>query len=68
MVTEVLQAFLDRAARPVVMFVDVDRFKLINDGIGHGAGDTILVLLGERLKNSSGLPTPWAGSAATNSW
>ena len=50
MVTEVLQGFLDRAARPVVMFVDVDRFKLINDGIGHGAGDTILVLLGERLK------------------
>jgi diguanylate cyclase (GGDEF)-like protein/PAS domain S-box-containing protein len=50
MVTEVLQGFLDRAARPVVMFVDVDRFKLINDGIGHSAGDTILVLLGERLK------------------
>ncbi|MBT2551058.1 EAL domain-containing protein [Arthrobacter sp. ISL-65] len=50
MVTEVLQDFLDRAAQPVVMFVDVDRFKLINDGIGHGAGDTILVLLGERLK------------------
>ena len=50
MVTEVLQGFLDRTARPVVMFVDVDRFKLINDGIGHGAGDTILVQLGERLK------------------
>lgn len=50
LVTEVLQGFLDRAARPVVMFVDVDRFKLINDGIGHGAGDTILVQLGERLK------------------
>lgn len=50
MVTEVLQGCLDRASRPVVMFVDVDRFKLINDGIGHGAGDTILILLGERLK------------------
>jgi diguanylate cyclase (GGDEF)-like protein/PAS domain S-box-containing protein len=50
MVTEVLQNFLDRTARPVVMFVDVDRFKLINDGIGHGAGDMILVQLGERLK------------------
>ncbi|WLQ07144.1 sensor domain-containing protein [Arthrobacter oryzae] len=50
MMTEVLQGFLDRASRPVVMFVDIDRFKLINDGIGHGAGDTILVLLGERLR------------------
>jgi diguanylate cyclase (GGDEF)-like protein/PAS domain S-box-containing protein len=57
MVTEVLQGLLDRAARPVVMFVDVDRFKLINDGIGHGAGDTILVLLGERLKAAVGADT-----------
>jgi diguanylate cyclase (GGDEF)-like protein/PAS domain S-box-containing protein len=52
MITEVLQDSLERASRPVVMFVDVDRFKLINDGIGHGAGDTILVLLGERLKSA----------------
>lgn len=49
-ITEVLQDLLDRDSRAVVMFVDVDRFKLINDGIGHEAGDTILVLLGERLK------------------
>ncbi|WP_436065189.1 sensor domain-containing protein [Arthrobacter sp. LjRoot14] len=50
MITEVLQSCIDRASRPVVMFVDVDRFKLINDGIGHAAGDTILILLGKRLK------------------
>ncbi|MFF1382181.1 EAL domain-containing protein [Arthrobacter sp. NPDC058288] len=50
MITEVLQGCLARASRPVVMFVDVDRFKLINDGIGHGAGDAILILLGQRLK------------------
>jgi diguanylate cyclase (GGDEF)-like protein len=31
------------------MFVDIDRFKLVNDGIGHGGGDRILMLLGERL-------------------
>ncbi|GAC1493785.1 MAG: hypothetical protein NVS2B15_14680 [Pseudarthrobacter sp.] len=52
MLTETLQSVLDRSGRPVVMFVDVDRFKLVNDGIGHGAGDDILVLLGERLKRS----------------
>ena len=52
MLTEVLQGLLDQSARPVVMFVDVDRFKLVNDGIGHEAGDTILVLLGERLRTA----------------
>ncbi|MHC6591513.1 sensor domain-containing protein [Arthrobacter sp. C152] len=50
-ITEVLQELLDRDSRAVVMFVDVDRFKLINDGIGHAAGDNILMLLGERLKS-----------------
>ena len=52
LMTEVLQGLLNRAARPVVMFVDVDRFKLINDGIGHAAGDTILTILGERLRKA----------------
>lgn len=32
------------------MFVDVDRFKLVNDGIGHGAGDAVLIQLGERIR------------------
>lgn len=50
-ITEVLQGLLDRDSRAVVMFIDVDRFKLINDGIGHGAGDKILMQLGERLKS-----------------
>ncbi|MBT2568180.1 EAL domain-containing protein [Arthrobacter sp. ISL-85] len=50
-ITDVLQGLLDQDSRAVVMFVDVDRFKLINDGIGHGAGDKILMLLGERLKS-----------------
>ncbi|WP_427174677.1 sensor domain-containing protein [Arthrobacter sp. 92] len=52
LITEVLQGLLDREAHPVVMFVDIDRFKLINDGIGHGAGDTILTILGERLRSA----------------
>ncbi|UKA62086.1 EAL domain-containing protein [Arthrobacter sp. FW306-04-A] len=53
LLAKVLQDLLDRRCpQVVVMFVDVDRFKLVNDGIGHGAGDAILIQLGERIRAS----------------
>ncbi|REE86509.1 diguanylate cyclase (GGDEF)-like protein [Paenibacillus taihuensis] len=36
--------------RFAVLFIDLDRLKLINDTFGHGAGDKLLVDIGAKLK------------------
>lgn len=39
-----------RGDRVAFLFIDVDRFKLVNESLGHDAGDHLIVGLGGRLR------------------
>jgi diguanylate cyclase (GGDEF)-like protein/PAS domain S-box-containing protein len=46
----VLSRLARRPSEVAVLFIDIDNFRVVNDSLGHVAGDRVLVQLAERLR------------------
>jgi diguanylate cyclase (GGDEF)-like protein/PAS domain S-box-containing protein len=58
--THQLEEALKSDRRPAVLYVDLDRYKLINDTLGHSVGDQVLIEVARRFREAI-RPTDIAG-------
>ena len=53
-ITTHLAGVMQAGGRPIVAFIDLDHLKVVNDGLGHEAGDQVITAAAQRLREAVG--------------